>query len=134
MTEAPDFNGISPVKIDIDLKYQQDSLVRMYDEKLVNRFIEYYYEKIDEYVSFSDDDERLCFMFEKSKPIIDKKNKSKKDEKSNLVNNKDGIHFMMPFLVTKWSLQHKLRDHSIKRCKEENLFGKFNLTIPICEI
>ena len=35
ITEAPDYEGISPFKIDIDLKYFHIKVVRLYDNYLI---------------------------------------------------------------------------------------------------
>ena len=125
ITEAPDSNGISQIKVDIDLKYNSTELIRLYDDQLLQSLITYHYEEINNWVISLSDDERLVFVFEKTKPIWDGK-------KTKWV--KDGIHLMMPYLVTPWLLQSKIRNYVIKRCKEENLFKNFDLVNKISDI
>ena len=50
ITEAPDSKGISPFKIDIDLKYLREKLTRIYDENVITELVRYYYEGINEWV------------------------------------------------------------------------------------
>ena len=125
ITEAPDSNGTSQVKVDIDLKYNSSELVRLYDDELLQNLIRYHYREIKNWVIDLSDDERLVFIFEKTKPIWDGK-------ETKWV--KDGIHLMMPYLITPWLLQSKIREEVIKQCKENNLFEKFELRNKITDI
>ena len=130
ITEAPDFRGISPFKIDIDLKYIHNKVERLYDYKLIKELIKYHYEEIENWVLEPTDEERLCFVFEKTKPIrVINKNKDCKD-----LIVKDGIHMMMPHLVTKWALQEKVRDYVLQKCDENKTFKNYNLTIKLKDV
>ena len=43
ITEAPDSNGTSQIKVDIDLKYNSNELVRLYDDELLQNLIRYHF-------------------------------------------------------------------------------------------
>ncbi len=125
VTEAPDSNGISQMKVDIDLKYKLDKLDRLYDDDLLKKLILFHYEEIKNWVIELSDEERLTFVFEKTKPIWDRK-------ETKYV--KDGVHLMMPYLITPWLLQNKIREYVVKKCKEVELFKKYELINKISDV
>ena len=90
MTEAPDLKGISPVKIDVDLKYNFPKLKRLYTDNELKKLIRYHYEELERWLLPLTEEQRLCFVFEKTKPILAKKK---------LVQNKVSLKIKMEFIL-----------------------------------
>jgi P4 family phage/plasmid primase-like protien len=90
---------ISPILIDIDLRFEksktEEQPKRMYNELFIKSLVDVYLNKIKEYLEIP----KLTrfYVMEKPKPLIDK----------GLV--KDGIHIVIPDIVTKPSIQHLIR-------------------------
>jgi P4 family phage/plasmid primase-like protien len=95
--------SLAPVVIDLDFRYEQRSpnLLRVYTESHLKEFLKGYMEKLLEYVEVQE--EPLIYILEKPCARFD-------DEK-NIV--KDGIHIMIPNIVSKPTLQHKVREETL---------------------
>ena len=50
LTEAPDLKGISPVKIDVDLKYKRKTMQRVYTDNELRKLIRYHYEELERWL------------------------------------------------------------------------------------
>jgi hypothetical protein len=102
----------TPIKIDIDFKFNENDLVRKYTIDHIKQLIVYYMEIIEQWYVLSDK-ERLCFVMEKKAPR----------KKGNSV--KDGIHIMFPFLVTETKIQFLFREYVLE--KIDNIISSYNL-------
>ena len=77
---------LSPLIIDIDLKYNYDLNVRFYTESTIEMLIEYIYKEGTKYFTCSD---WRCWVFEKKEPTYIKED--------SLI--KDGIHLIFPNVI-----------------------------------
>ena len=66
LTEVP--GEKSPIKVDIDMKWDSPTLERLYDDEFVVNLIEVYYKVFSEIIVYQDDLEKRAFIFEKSGP------------------------------------------------------------------
>ena len=64
MTEAPDLKGVSPVKVDIDLKYKFNKIQRLYGDGEIKKIIRYHYEEFERWLLPMSEEQKLCFVFE----------------------------------------------------------------------
>lgn len=99
---------LSPILIDLDFRYnvtksEKDNPDRIYTMEMIDKFIEEYNNLIKEYLK--PDKEYSFYIFEKSKATYYKDNKEI---------GKDGIHIMIPDIVTKPSVQYLFRDKCIE--------------------
>lgn len=91
----------APVLIDLDFRYEkQEPIKRHHTYEDIKIIIQTYLTVLDKYVSIPEDVE--IFVMEKPAPVIDKA----------LI--KDGIHIVIPDVVTKPILQHMVRSEVIK--------------------
>lgn len=91
----------SPVLIDLDFRYEkQDPIKRHHTYEDIKIIIQTYLTVLDKYVSIPEDVE--IFVMEKPAPVLDK----------TLV--KDGIHIVIPDIVTTPLLQHMVRSDVLK--------------------
>lgn len=109
----------TPLKIDIDLKWYSNKLVRKYTQDDIKEIISYYMEVINEWYELTDD-EKLCFVMEKKYPYS-----KRVDKETGKKIVKDGIHLMFPFLVTPFKSQFIFRDHVLT--KISNITKKYDL-------
>ena len=104
----------TPVKIDIDLRYYQskdtNSPQRIYKMNDIINICELYMEIMEEWIDTPDQEERRCFILEKTHPRfdLDKNKKIKIDEHGNK-RVKDGVHIMFPHIITNTFLQLMFR-------------------------
>lgn len=102
---------ISPVLVDFDFRFEKtDKLARKYTTEDVDRIIKVYSKYINEYL---DTPEYDVYVMQKPGPVIDK----------DLV--KDGIHIVIPGVVTKPAVQFLIRKNVLSEC--ESLFGHLGL-------
>lgn len=91
----------APVLIDLDFRYdKQDPIKRLHTYDDIKIIIHTYLTVLDKYVSIPEDVE--IFVMEKPSPVLDK----------NLI--KDGIHIVIPDIVTVPLLQHMVRSEVLK--------------------
>lgn len=110
---------ISPFLIDLDLRFEKtDSLVRVYSHEDIENIINIYVNVITEYVELPNQVD--IYVLEKSYPIISK----------GLV--KDGVHIMIPNIVTKPSVQYLVRESVLPLLKP--IFQKLGCLNPIEDI
>lgn len=100
---------ISPILIDIDFRFEKDEDVplRKYSHAEVFELVKLYANIIREYI---DIDEYNMYVMQKSCPVADK----------NAI--KDGIHIVIPTIVTKPSVQLIIRKRILNKCK--SIFSK----------
>ncbi len=107
---------ISPVLIDIDFRFEKDDeipIMRKYTNDDVFELVKLYANVIKDYIDISEYD---MYVMQKPCPVADK----------NAV--KDGIHIVIPEIVTKPSLQFIIRKNVLTRCKSifSNIDGLIN--------
>jgi hypothetical protein len=96
---------ISPFLIDLDFRFEKGlKLDRKYTPEHIKKILSIYIKQIKEYVDFP----ATCriFLMEKPSPVIDK----------DLM--KDGIHIILPDIVTKPDIQFLVRKNVLKDVKE----------------
>ena len=116
LTEGIKDCDITPLKIDVDLRYYNKNCDRIYTDEDINEICMLYVSKIEEYIAELDEDERLFYILEKPSAIYDLDKKGNKKKKLDLSRIKDGFHIMAPNIVTNDYLQHKFRDYVYKNC------------------
>ncbi len=83
------FGEISPLYIDIDLKYSDTGTTdRIYTDETLQSIVKLLREQIDEYLICDDEKYKECWIMEKKKPILNKNDGVLKD----------GIHIMFPYI------------------------------------
>ena len=107
---------ISPVLVDLDFRFKKEDDVvpkRAYTDTDVRSIVEIYVKNIVEYVDVAEF--RVCVM-QKPGPVVDK----------NVV--KDGIHIVIPDIVTRSSVQFIIRKNVLNDCDQvfKNIVGLIN--------
>ena len=122
INELPDPNRRSPLKVDFDFRYEQEANTepeRRYNLFMIRECVRMFYEVFKDYlVSPLEEDQTLCFVFERTNATYKYKDK-------NII--KDGIHFVWPHLVCSFSFQLKVRTEMLKKLKQSGIFSKMNL-------
>jgi len=90
---------ISPFLIDFDFRFEKSAVKRQYTLEHIKAIVQLYMEKIAEYIDM--DQETKVYIMEKPNPV--------KDSKKDLV--KDGIHIIIPDIVTRPSIQLLIRNN-----------------------
>jgi P4 family phage/plasmid primase-like protien len=103
MTEK--HRDISPFLIDLDFKFEKgDNLNRIYTKDVIETVIRNYCKKIADYVDIPDTYE--VYLLEKPHPNVDK----------GVI--KDGVHIIIPNIVTRTSVQFLIRKDLLPQLKE----------------
>jgi len=124
LTEAHDPEKC-PVLIDLDFRYENTgSDERMYREEDMKFFIEKYFDILGNYLKF-EDNQRETFILEKPSPIGHPKDK-------NIM--KDGVHIIIPYIVSNYNVLHLVRNDIIKDKEIEKRFKDLKFTNPIDDI
>lgn len=110
LTEKP--REIMPILIDIDFRYPKDKVVRRYTAENVKKIAEIYLKHIKTIVNTPD--KFSIYVMEKPAPVVDKDRV------------KDGIHIVIPEVVTKPSVQLLIRQEVLKEIHE--VFAGLELT------
>ena len=124
LTEKP--HDISPLRVDLDFRYTGNNLERRYTQEMIIEVAKRYMEPVEDWL-FLEDNERLCFVTEKSNP----QETTKKTEDGQKIY-KDGVHLMWPYLLMGTELQLKFREHVYKNL--EDVLGPMNLTNPYSDV
>ena len=114
LTEGIKDCPITPIKIDIDLRYFQSkeltSPKRIYEMDDIIKICQLYMEIMEEWIYCPDKEERRCFILEKKYPRFDlDKNKNIKTDDMGNKKIKDGVHIMFPYIITNTLLQLMFR-------------------------
>lgn len=107
-------NQTGPVVIDIDLRFSKDKINRQYKDNDITNLISVYTKAIVRHLKVSDD-QLKAFVFEKSKPYVDR---------SYI---KDGIHIMFPYVHTEPTVQYVIREYVIKMYHDNQYFKHLDL-------
>ena len=109
---------LSPLLIDIDLRFEKlnddNLIIRKYDDQFIQDIVNLYFTKINEYIENSIDIK--FYIMEKSKAVLNK----------GLI--KDGLHIVVPNIVTKPAVQHLIRKDVIAELGL--IFEKLQIRIP----
>ena len=140
----PDY---SPVLIDLDFRYpmsEDDKIVdsddesdeesgdeeevdvkwkRKYTSRDLQNFLEIYFEILDEVLEIPPE-HKVAYVMEKSAPIYDKEKKTMKD----------GVHIIMPHIVSSYAPLFYARNKILKNEKAQQIFQKLGFTNPIEDI
>ena len=108
---------ITPIKVDIDLKFDIDHIGRQYTIKHIQKLVKEYSDNIMEYLQI-DRSKILAFVFERKSPY---RSTNPKD----IGTIKDGIHIIFPFVRTNHVFQHLLRYKIMEQAP--NLLDGLNL-------
>ena len=103
---------ISPFLIDLDFRFEKtQKLERIYTENDIINIVKLYVKYIKEYIEIENDFD--IFVMQKPFPVIDKE----------IV--KDGLHIVIPEIVTKPNVQYIIRKRILEEC--DTILGKLNL-------
>ena len=92
---------VSPVVIDIDLRFNLDEEHRKYNNTHIIEILKLYYKYFRYYLDIEDKN-MIAFVFEREKPYISSGK------------TKDGIHIIFPFIGVNKSIQYVVRENVIK--------------------
>jgi len=111
---------ISPILLDFDFRFNitDNNLTRLYNKETINKIINIYSTELNKYI---DTEEYNIYILEKSSPTIFKDNIGK-----------DGLHIVIPDVVTKPAIQYILRNNCLKHL--EPLFKDVGYTNSIEDI
>lgn len=126
LTESHNGFEYSPLIDDIDTRdplSENSCAERKYTDNDIKEYCAYLVESLEKYCKLSDE-QRLVFVFQKSKPVADKKN--------NMV--RDGWHIMMPYLVAPYELFYVARQDRITNGNIKELFSKIGYVNEIEDI
>ena len=133
LTEGIKDKEYTPVKIDIDFRYNKATNDRIYTNEDIDKVCMLYMQKIEEYIETPDEDERLFYILEKPGAIYAEDKKGQKKSKGDgLYEIKDGVHIMAPDLVTNVALQLLFREHVYKNC--DDIFDRHNFSNTCADI
>lgn len=118
MTEK--HRDISPILIDFDFRFNMDITERQYTTKMIKEVITVYIEELTRYIIITEDPQIV--LMEKEKPLV--------VESKNLV--KDGIHIVIPNIVTKPSIQLIVRKNVL--AKVDQILKSMNTSNNIDDI
>jgi P4 family phage/plasmid primase-like protien len=121
----------SPVIIDIDMKYTRNENIRIYDEELINKIINFYLEQFHKYLQLTDDVQYHAYITEKKYPTI---LKHKKEAYNDIYDLKDGFHIHFPYINSKPELQLLIRHKLVMTATNEGWFEDYNLTNTVNDI
>jgi P4 family phage/plasmid primase-like protien len=113
----------TPFRADLDFRYYttEEEPQRLYTNEDIDKICMLYLKEMEEWLVEFDDDERIFFVMEKTKPSFDYNSDKSKGPKTNEKGEKrvkDGVHIMAPFIVTNTFLQLKFREYAYKNCSE----------------
>ena len=94
-------NKISPIRIDIDFRFNEVYENHLYNKDDLERFVLAYYTEIQKYCQIEKKDSQV-FIYEISKPVLEK-------DKC-----KDGIHILFPNINTTSDIQHIIRNNILE--------------------
>jgi hypothetical protein len=102
----------SPLVVDIDLEVENLCNGRLYDDKMIYKFVKIYTKQLNKII---DEDSRIYdfYIFEKSQPTI-----------KNNTSSKDGFHIWSPICLD-FNEKFYLREKVISKLEKEGIFNNF---------
>ena len=114
----------APVLIDLDFRYPiEKGMERIYSIDSIITFLEKYLEIISTFLEI-ENEKKVCFVMEKSKPV--------KDESKNIM--KDGVHIILPYIVSKYNPLFLTRLEILKEKNIIDIFKNLGFTNSIDDI
>ena len=117
MTERTVDRQFTPIKVDIDMKWIDEDIDRIYTLKNIEDIVRLYLQQVLDLYVIHDKKQLYAFVFEKEDP-------SRTGKKEN--ENKDGIHIMFPYISTEVFWEKKIRHNVLDKCGP--IFESLNLT------
>ena len=115
----------SPVLIDLDLRHNfSNSKKRHYDESFIKKIITMYFKEILKYIPNINKDYLKAFVLEKDTPNFN----------TNKSFYKDGIHVVLPFIVTDPRIQYLIRYNILNGPNTKTLFESINTINPLDDV
>ena len=118
----------SPILIDLDFRFNIDKQKRQYDNNFIETYLDIYLEELNTILNIKgskgENKHIEIFVLEKTKPKLDK-------EKEIV---KDGIHIMIPSILTIPMIQYIIRYRLIKNEKLKDIFKNMGVTNSIEDI
>ena len=115
----------SPILIDLDFRHKPTDSTRKYGPDFINNFIKIYLDEVKKLIGSVIKDEHLvAYILEKKTPVM-------QQSKGVL---KDGIHIIMPYIVTTPKIQYSLRYNTITNPEIKELFESINVTNSLDDI
>lgn len=113
----------TPFRADLDFRYytNNEEPERIYENEAIDKICMLYMKEMEEWLVEFEDEERIFFIMEKTKPYFDYNSDKSKGPKTNENGEKrvkDGVHIMAPNVVTNTYLQLKFREFAYKNCDE----------------
>ena len=116
---------VSPILIDLDFRHKPTDSSRKYDSSFINKFLQVYFKEINNLIgSVIEQKNMVAYVLEKKKPVM--------QQSKNIL--KDGIHIIMPFIVTEPKIQYVLRYKTITNPEIKELFESINVTNTLEDI
>jgi len=113
----------SPILIDLDFRFPTEVKDRKYTDDTIQQFLKLYISELKNLVEL-DESKLVAFVLEKSKPnCLPKKNVTK-----------DGIHIILPYVITNTKIQFILRHKLINMDECKEIFNKIEITNTIDDI
>ena len=112
----------SPVLIDLDFRHKptKDN-ERQYDDKFLNDFLKLYFNEMENLIGdVIEEKNKVAYILEKKNPIM--------QQSKNIL--KDGIHIIMPKIVTEPKVQYLLRYKCLENPAFKELLDSINSTNP----
>ena len=119
-----------PLIIDLDLKYTLDSDVksRIYTDSEIKSIIEIYNQVLLTYLEINEDDLNI-YILEKQQPKV-----SNRDDTTNKITYKDGVHIIYPFICVNNKVQFFFRELVVNKIIQEKLLDHLNLENTIDDV
>ena len=116
---------VSPILIDLDFRHKPTDNSRKYDKTFIEKFLKIYFNEIDKLIgNVIDKNNIVAYVLEKKRPVM--------QQNKNIL--KDGIHIIMPYIVTTPNIQYLLRYNTIINESVKSLFESINVTNPLEDI
>lgn len=123
MTEVP--MEMSCIKVDIDMRWVDTDLKRLYDLDTIMNILQVYYDVLRNILNLVKDEEFHAFVFEKKRPSRTKKRDNE---------NKDGLHIMWPFLNVNKYVEGLVRERVLESMTEKGTLEHLGLTNKLSDI
>ena len=115
-------NEFSPVLIDLDFRFNLEDSDRKYNDEFIVEYLKCYLDEAKELLNIKGHIE--IFVLEKTKPKVDKEKKIVKD----------GIHIIIPKLLTLPMIQYILRYKMINNGRVKDILSKLGITNSIEDV
>lgn len=113
----------SPILIDLDFRFTSDVKERQYTQNTIIDFLKMYVDQLKSFLNINDD-KITTFIMEKKNPNI--------QEDKGIT--KDGIHIVMPYIITEPKIQYIIRHNLINMPECKKIFDDINVKNSIEDI